>query len=77
MKVFIRILLDVIMVISGVGFGAYWLWFMYGEFAGGRRAEELLDILHIPFTYEQAGFVGLICAACCCIAMELVRRFFR
>jgi len=77
MKVFVRILLDVIMVISGVGFGAYWLWFMYGEFARFRRAEELLDILHIPFTYEQAVFVGLICGVCFCIAMELLRRFFR
>ena len=62
MKVFIKVSLIIVNIISLVGTVLFAIYGIHDEIMGPAASERLLEKLHIPLTYNQALFVGLACA---------------
>lgn len=63
MKVFIRIISLILNIISTAAGVLLAIFGVYDEIMGPAKAEELLEKLHIPLSYDQVLIVDFICIA--------------
>ena len=66
MKAFIHVILVILKIVNIVSFACTVLlsiWGVYDQIVGSANAEKLLEILHIPLSYNQVITIWTVCIA--------------